>query len=155
MVSINFNLIDQLQILSQLSAPESGGIDLFLGTTRNDSKGREVIFLEYEAYEPMAIAVMEKLEQQARARWPIVNVVMVHRLGRVPVGEASVAIGVSARHRSEAFEACRFLIDALKSEVPIWKREHFADGSVEWSGVQPDRPGEAVRDANINMTRLQ
>ena len=101
-----------------------------------------MVLLEYEAYKPMAIRVMEQLEREARTRWPLVNVVMIHRIGRVPVTEASVAIGVAAAHRAEAFEACRFLIDRLKSEVPIWKREHFEDGTSEWSGAQPITAGE-------------
>jgi len=142
MVSITLNPIDAASIVANLSAPEAGGIDLFLGTTRNHSNGRGVALLEYEAYEPMAIRVMEQLEREARTRWPLVNVVMVHRIGQVPLTEASVAIGVSAAHRAEAFEACRFLIDRLKSEVPIWKREHFEDGTSEWSGTQVMAAGE-------------
>ena len=141
MVSITLNPIQPLSVLSELSSPQSGGIDMFLGTTRNHSKGREVVLLEYEAYEPMAIKVMEEIEQKARAKWPLEKVIMIHRIGRVPVEEASVAIGVSAAHRAEAFEACRYLIDTLKSEAPIWKREHFADGSSEWSGPQMDARG--------------
>ena len=142
MVSITPHPIDSASIVAKLSAPEAGGIDLFLGTTRNHSGGRGVVLLEYEAYKPMAIRVMEQLEREARTRWPLVNVVMIHRIGRVPVTEASVAIGVAAAHRAEAFEACRFLIDRLKSEVPIWKREHFEDGTSEWSGAQPITAGE-------------
>ena len=137
MVSITLDPIDSASIITELSAPEAGGIDLFLGTTRNHSNGKGVVLLEYEAYEPMAIGIMEQLEREARTRWPLVNVVMIHRIGRVPVTEASVAIGVSSAHRAEAFEACRFLIDRLKSEVPIWKREHFEDGTSEWSGPKP------------------
>lgn len=134
MVALTNRPIDVADLISQLTAPESGGIDVFIGTTRNHSNGRDVLRLEYEAFETMAVDQMKDLERRARERWPLHRVVIVHRLGIVPVGEASVVIGVSAGHRKEAFEACRFLIDALKQEVPIWKREHFADGTVEWSG---------------------
>lgn len=136
MVALTLSRIEVEQILSEITDPEAGGIDLFIGTTRNHSGGRKVKFLEYEAYEQMAIQIMERLEKEARSRWILQKVVMVHRLGRVPVEEASVVIGVSSAHRKEAFEACRFLIDSLKREVPIWKREHFEDGTVEWSGQQ-------------------
>lgn len=133
MVALTNRPIDVAELISQLTAPESGGIDLFIGTTRNHANGRDVLRLEYEAFEPMAVEQMEHLERRARGRWPLHRVVIVHRLGIVPAGEASVVIGVSAGHRKEAFEACRFLIDTLKQEVPIWKREHFADGTIQWS----------------------
>lgn len=134
MVALTSRSIDVPELISRLTTPESGGIDVFVGTTRNHSDGRTVTRLEYEAFEPMAVEQMSVLERRARERWPLHRVVIVHRLGVVPVGEASAVIGVSAGHRNEAFEACRFLIDTLKQEVPIWKREHFADGSTEWSG---------------------
>lgn len=127
------------EVLESVRTPESGGIDLFVGTTRSQSNGRAVSTLEYEAYGPMALKIMERIAQEARDRWPLQKVSVVHRLGRVDVGEPSVVIAVSSAHRKEAFEACRFLIDRLKQDVPIWKREHFADGAVEWSGERRDR----------------
>ncbi|HEX9615443.1 MAG TPA: molybdenum cofactor biosynthesis protein MoaE, partial [Bacteroidota bacterium] len=103
--------IDPAAILAEVTTPESGGIDMFIGTTRNHSSGRTVTRLEYEAYEPMALKVMEQLELEAKRAWPLHKVALVHRLGEVPVLEASVLIAVSSAHRKEAFEACRFLID--------------------------------------------
>ncbi|MEX0601953.1 MAG: molybdenum cofactor biosynthesis protein MoaE [Bacteroidota bacterium] len=134
MVRLTPDPIDIPSLLTDVITPESGGIDVFVGTTRNHSNGRGVTRLEYEAFEPMALKEMEKIEHRARERWPLHNVAVIHRLGTVPVGEASVAIAVASAHRKDAFEACRFLIDELKKTVPIWKREHFADGTVEWSG---------------------
>ena len=136
MVSLTLNRINIKAVVDDVTTPESGGIDLFVGTTRNHARGRSVTLLEYEAYRPMAVGVMEQLEREAHRRWPLNRVAIVHRLGKVPVGEASVAIAVSSAHRKEAFEACRFLIDTLKKEVPIWKREYFSDGTTEWSGAK-------------------
>lgn len=134
MISLTQYPIDLRATITTVVTPESGGIDVFIGTTRNHSDARTVTLLEYEAYEPMALQIMEKIVREAQTKWPIHEVAIVHRLGEVPVGEASVVIAVSGAHRNEAFEACRFLIDTLKREVPIWKREHFADGTNEWSG---------------------
>lgn len=112
----------------------AGAVDLFIGTTRAQTDGRIVRILEYEAYEPMAKAVMERLIDAAAAQWPLRGVAILHRIGVVPVGEASVIIAVSGVHRAEAFEACRFLIDRVKADAPIWKRERFDDGSAHWVG---------------------
>jgi len=134
MVQIIQSTIDIPKIIESVLSRKSGGIDVFIGVTRDHSGSRSVTTLTYEAYEPMAIKVMEKIEQEARTRWPLNEVAMIHRLGEVRLSEASVVIAVSAAHRNEAFEACRYLIDQLKKEVPIWKIEHFADGAVERSG---------------------
>jgi molybdopterin synthase catalytic subunit len=134
MVRLITSPIDTQEAAESVRTPESGGIDVFIGTTRNQSRGRAVLALDYEAYEPMALKVMALLEREACDRWPLQRVTIVHRLGRVEVGETSVVVAVSSAHRKEAFEACRFLIDRLKQDVPIWKREYFADGSIEWSG---------------------
>ena len=134
MVQITHSRIDTQAIIDSVVTPESGGIDVFLGTTRNHSGERRVVSLSYEAYEPMALKLMAALEKEARARWSLNEVAIVHRLGAVGLREASVVIAVSSAHRQEAFEACRFLIDRLKKDVPIWKREHFADGTAEHSG---------------------
>ena len=103
----------------------------FVGITRDHFEGKKVIRLEYEAYEAMALAQMRKIADIIQVRWPTARVAMIHRLGIVPVGEASVVISVSAPHRDEAYAASRFAIDSLKSEVPIWKKEIYEDGS-EW-----------------------
>lgn len=110
----------------------AGGIDLFLGTTRRFTEGRETEQLEYEAYGSMAIDEMKRLAQRAAERWPLAKVVVHHRIGVVSVSESSVIVGTSSPHRKDAFEATRFLIDRLKEEVPIWKQEHFANGETEW-----------------------
>jgi MoaE-MoaD fusion protein len=114
----------------------AGGIVVFLGVVRNETGGRAVKFLEYEAHAPMAEAKMREIGDQLRARWPSVKAIaMLHRIGRLQIGEASVLIAVSAAHRAEAFEACRYAIDTLKRTVPVRKKEHFEDGEV-WVGLQ-------------------
>ncbi len=133
MIEITKSAIDVQNVIASVVTPESGGIDVFLGTTRNHSNEKKVVMLEYEAYEPMALKMTEYIAEQAKQRWELHKVSIVHRVGRVPVGEASVVIAVSSSHRDEAFKACRFLIDELKRVVPIWKREHFEDGTAEWS----------------------
>ncbi|MCB0719524.1 MAG: molybdenum cofactor biosynthesis protein MoaE [Bacteroidetes bacterium] len=115
-----------------LSHDDAGGTVVFVGSTRRLTDGRRTVFLSYEAYGEMALAEMWKLAERAFSKWTLLRVAMVHRLGEVPVGEASVIIGVAAPHRDAAFAACRFLIDELKAELPIWKKENFDDGSKEW-----------------------
>ena len=119
--------------------PGAGAVVTFLGTTRNENAGRHVVRLEYEAFTRMAMKEMRRLAADARRRWPLRKVAMAHRIGTVPVGQASVAIAVSAAHRAEAFAACHWLIDRLKEIVPIWKREHFRGGEV-WIGPQQSAP---------------
>jgi molybdopterin synthase catalytic subunit len=117
-----------------LSAPSAadGAVCVFLGVVRNENGGRLVRYLEYEAYEEMALPLMERLAAETRARWAVTDVHIVHRLGRLEIGEASVAVVVTAPHRGAAFEACRHAIDTLKATVPIWKKEFWAGGS-EWA----------------------
>ena len=114
--------------------PRAGGIDVFLGTTRDETspEGRALIALDYEAYEQMALEQMRKLAGRARDKWPIVKLALLHRIGRVAVGEPSVVIAVSTPHRAQAFEACRFLIDELKRDIAIWKKEVWSDGTGTW-----------------------
>jgi MoaE-MoaD fusion protein len=116
--------------------PGAGGIAIFSGVVRNETRGRAVKFLEYEAHAPMAEAKMREIGQTIHARWPgVKRVAMFHRLGRLEIGESSVVIAVSAAHRGEAFAACQYAIDTLKVTVPVWKKEHFGDGEV-WVGLQ-------------------
>ncbi len=126
--------------VAALYDPLAGGIDVFLGTTRRESTadGVELIALDYEAYEQMAVEQMHQLLASARSNWPIVRCVLLHRLGRVPLGQPSVLIGVACPHRPEAFEACRYLIDELKKTVTIWKKEIWTQGGPTW--VHPARP---------------
>jgi molybdopterin synthase catalytic subunit len=124
-----------------VAAVEDGGagaIVLFSGVVRDQTGGRRVKFLEYEAHAPMAVGKMGEIAAEARARFPgIRKIAIVHRIGRLEIGESSVLIAVSTAHRGEAFEACRFAIDTLKETVPIWKKEFFEDGEV-WVGLQCD-----------------
>ena len=109
--------------------PSAGGIDVFLGTTRGEknTSGKDLIALDYEAYPEMAIGQMRDLAARARGQWPILKLVLLHRTGRVGVGEPSVIIAVATAHRAASFEACRWLIDTLKTEVAVWKKEVWAD----------------------------
>lgn len=117
-------------------APESGGIDVFIGTVRNLTKGKKVLRLEFEAYEPMAIAEMQKIANQAFEKWPVQKILIHHQIGTLEIGEIPVIIAVSAAHRAAAFDACRYIIDTLKQTVPIWKKEVFDDGEV-WVAATP------------------
>lgn len=121
-ITIGHNRIDVAALEREVSDASAGAIVSFTGTTRRDNAGRVVLRLEYEAYEPMALSEMRKLAVEAGARWKITRIAIAHRIGVVEIGETSVAIAVSAPHRAEAFEACRFAIDRLKEIVPIWKK---------------------------------
>ena len=117
--------------------PQDGALCLFLGVVRNENGGRPVRYLEYEAYEEMALPLMREIESETRRRWPVTDVRLVHRLGRLEIGEPSVAVAVSSPHRNEAFAACRFAIDTLKAKVPIWKKEFYAEGEAWLEGSVP------------------
>jgi molybdopterin synthase catalytic subunit len=138
-ISLGRERIDLAALEREVAHPAAGAIVSFNGTTRNDNVGRKVLRLEYEAYEPMALAEMRKLAREAGHRWKIVRIAITHRIGIVEIGETSVAIAVSAPHRAEAFDACRFAIDRLKEIVPIWKKEYFEGGEV-WIGCQTSHP---------------
>jgi molybdopterin synthase catalytic subunit len=118
---------------------KDGALCLFAGIVRDHHGGRKVEHLEYEAYEEMALPLMEEIVAEARRRWPVTDVVAIHRLGRLGVGETSVAVAVTSPHRREAFEACRYVIDTLKAQVPIWKKEYYTDGSA-WLEEGTPRP---------------
>jgi molybdopterin converting factor subunit 1 len=122
--------ISASDLAKQLRAPQDGAVVIFEGIVRNHSRGRATLYLEYEAYEPMAIRKMEELVGEAKQKFAIDAIGMIHRLGRLEIGETSVAIIVTAEHRRAAFEACQYAIDRLKQIVPIWKKEYFADGAV-------------------------
>jgi len=125
------------ELVNQLQQPEDGAVVVFDGIVRNHSQGRKTLYLEYEGYEPMALKKMREIEESARNRWPINRIGIVHRLGRLEIGEASVVIVVTSAHRKAAFEACQHVIDTLKKTVPIWKKEFFADGEVWVEGEAP------------------
>ena len=130
--------IDAAAVAAAVAGPASGAIVTFVGTTRDHHDGRAVTQLEYEAFPEMALAELRKIGATATARWPIAAIAIVHRIGVVPIGDASVVIAVAAAHRAAAFAACQFAIDRLKEVVPIWKKEHFAGGTV-WIGTQSGR----------------
>jgi len=123
-------------IAARVDDPAAGGVVIFSGVVRNETGGRPVKFLEYEAHAAMAEAKLREIGVAIRGRWPgVKRVAMLHRIGRLEIGESSVLIAVSAAHRGDAFEACRYAIDTLKRIVPVWKKEHFEDGEV-WVGLQ-------------------
>ena len=124
--------VDAAAMIAAATRADCGAVSVFLGTTRDHHDGRRVLRLAYEAYEPMAIAALERLEREARARFEIAACDIAHRLGEVPLREASVVVIVAAAHRGAAFDASRWVMDELKRTVPIWKREFFDDGDAEW-----------------------
>ncbi len=138
-------------LLDEVSLPEAGAVVLFLGTTRNLTDGRETDFLDYMCYPEMAKKKLAELEKEAAEKWPILRCAIAHRLGRLEVGEVSVGVAVSAAHRDAAFEAGRWLIDALKEVVPIWKRENWVDGTSQWvhPGVPDDNTMSAIEKKNL------
>ncbi|HMB94084.1 MAG TPA: molybdenum cofactor biosynthesis protein MoaE [Rhodothermales bacterium] len=131
-VEIQYEPLDIQAAFRFLQTAAAGGIDLFVGVTRQWTENQETIRLEYECYPAMALKEMKRLANKACDEWPVERVCLLHRLGVVGVSEASVIVGVATPHRTEAFTACRFLIDTLKKQVPIWKREVFADGTTGW-----------------------
>ena len=130
MVRLQSAPIDPAAVASEAGSDGDGAISMFLGTVRNVHAGQRVLFLHYEAYAGMAEREMERIAAEALARFGVTKVAIVHRVGRVEIGEPSVVIAVASPHRAPAMEACRFVIDTLKTSVPIWKREHFEGGAV-------------------------
>jgi len=131
----------------QAATRADGALCLFVGIVRGENGGRPVLRLEYEAYEEMALASMDQIAAEARERWPVTDVRIVHRLGLIEVGEASVAVAVTSPHRGQAFDACRYVIDTLKKVVPIWKKEFYADGAVWLEGPGSTQPVAGPRRA--------
>lgn len=138
MVRLTHESIDYHALTDQVVRPDCGGVVLFLGTVRELTEGKRTTALDYEAYPAMAEKQMAAIEQETRERWPVGDIGIVHRLGRLELAEVSVAIAVSCPHRMQAFEACSYAIDRVKEIVPIWKKENWADGSTEW--VHPGMP---------------
>jgi molybdopterin synthase catalytic subunit len=128
--------IDSQTVLSKIKRAEDGAAVVFEGVVRNNTRGRQTLYLDYEAYEEMALKQMEELVSQAIERFKVRDAAIVHRLGRLEIGETSVLIVVASAHREAAYEASRWLIDTLKRQVPIWKKEHFVDGAV-WADGEP------------------
>ena len=131
--------IDSAALLARIKAAEDGAACLFDGIVRNHTRNRRTLYLEYDSYPAMALAEMERLALQALALFPVRDVHIVHRVGRLEIGDSSVVIVVASAHRAAAFDACRWIIDALKKTVPIWKKEFFADGAT-WADGEPFPP---------------
>ena len=142
-VALTREPIDADRVVATAKSGEDGAVVVFDGIVRNHSRGRRTLHLDYEAYEDMAVNQMRELAKKARERFGVRQVTLVHRLGRLEIGETSVLIVVASAHRSAAFEACRWLIDTVKQTVPIWKKETFADGAV-WASGEPFPEGLAV-----------
>jgi len=141
--------IDAERLMAAVKQGEDGAVVVFDGIVRNNSRGRQTLYLDYEAYEEMAAKQMRALAAEVRTRFGVRQVTLIHRLGRLAVGETSVFIAVASAHRAQAFEACRWLIDTLKKTVPIWKKETFADGAV-WADGEPFPAGLAVEPEASN-----
>lgn len=136
LVKLVWERIDRDALVAALKQPGDGAVVVFDGIVRDNTRGRKTLYLEYEAYKEMALAEMRKLAAEAGERFAIDRVGVVHRLGRLEIGESSIVIVVTSAHRAAAFDACRWLIDTLKRTVPVWKKEHFADGAV-WTDGEP------------------
>jgi molybdopterin synthase catalytic subunit len=150
MVSLTQKPLDPAAILAQVASNDAGAVILFLGTTREFTRGRQTASLDYECYPEMAQRKLAELEAEARRRWPIIGCAIVHRLGHLELSEASIAIAVSSPHRADAFAAGQWLIDTIKEVVPIWKRENWADGTVEWV-----HPGLDAGQATTDETQMK
>jgi len=132
MIEITEGPIDHHGLIDRVRSNQAGAVCSFLGTVREMTEGRRTDSLEYQTYREMALKKMTELETEARRRWPLLDVVLVHRIGRLELGEICVVVAVSSPHRDQAFESCRWLIDTLKQVVPIWKKENWADGNEQW-----------------------
>jgi molybdopterin synthase catalytic subunit len=145
MIELTDAPIDYAALTERVRSHQAGAVCVFLGTTREMTGEKRTSRLDYEAYPAMARKKLQELEDEARSRWPIQEVAVSHRLGRLDLGEISVVVAVSCPHRAQAFEACRWLMDTIKEVVPIWKKETWADGSEEWvhPGLDATSPQES------------
>lgn len=137
---MNFKITDQTineqEVIELARSGNCGGLSVFVGTVRNQTKGKKVVRLEFEAYEAMALNKMQEIAEQAKNRWKADKIAIYHRTGKLNIGETAVVIAVSTPHRKESFEACEYLIDTLKQVVPIWKKEVYEDGEI-WVAAHP------------------
>ena len=136
MIEITDQAIDVQKIITAASNQQAGAINTFIGTVRNNTSGKKVLRLEYEAYEPMAISEIQKLIDKASEKWKLTRIAVSHRVGTLTPGDTAVVVVVATPHRKDSFAACQFIIDSLKQTVPIWKREFFEDGD-EWVSAHP------------------
>ena len=136
LIKITDRPIDPSHVIDLVKTPDSGAINVFVGTVRNSTKNRDVKELEFEAYDTMAIKEIDKIIAQAKQKWPISAMAIYHRVGVLGIGDIPVVIAVSTPHRQQGFEACQYAIDTLKETVPIWKKEIFTDGE-QWVSAHP------------------
>lgn len=137
MIKITEKHIDVQKVIDTVSSLAAGAVNVFVGTVRNNARGKNVVWLEYEAYETMAVAEIRKIIDDAAHRWPLLGWAVSHRIGTLKPGEVSVVVAVSTPHRKDSFEACQFIIDTLKEKAPIWKKEVFENGE-EWVSARPE-----------------
>jgi molybdopterin synthase catalytic subunit len=137
MIKITEKPIDIQKVINTVSSLGAGAVNVFIGTVRNNAHGKNVLWLEYEAYEAMAVSEIRKIIDEAAQRWPLLGWAISHRVGTLKPGEVSVVVAVSSPHRQQAFEACQFIIDTLKEKAPIFKKEIFEDGE-EWVSAKPN-----------------
>lgn len=152
-VELGTAVIPATQVLDEMKSGPDGAVCVFDGIVRNNTRGRQTLFLDYEAYEEMALDQMRSLAAEALTKFGVRDVALLHRLGRLEVGETSVLIVVASAHRGAAFDACRWLIDTLKKTVPIWKKEHFIDGAV-WAAGEPF-PDEIAAVSSVSEERTR
>ena len=145
-VAVTSEPLDSDALAALLDAKGDGSVVTFAGLVRDHNQGRQVRFLEYEAYEPLAIRALQRIVDEARDLWPGARVAVHHRLGRLEIGEASIVIAAASAHRADAFAACRYTIERVKQIVPIWKREHFEGGDVWLEGATADPDDQAARE---------
>jgi molybdopterin synthase catalytic subunit len=136
MIELTSHPIDSAKIIAAASAQQAGAVNVFIGTVRNQTAGKAVTKLEYEAYEPMAVSEIQKVVDTTKAKWSLTGWAVSHRTGTLMPGEVAVVVAVSTPHRKDSFEACQFIIDTLKKTVPIWKKEFFQDGD-QWVSAHP------------------
>lgn len=137
--------LDVATVMEAVAAPSHGAVSTFVGNVRDHNAGREVLWLDYEAYAPLAVKSFQRIADEARTRWPETSLAIHHRTGRVQIGEASVVIAAASPHRADAFAAARYAIERIKQIAPIWKHEHFAGGDVWIEGATADPHDEGAR----------
>jgi molybdopterin synthase catalytic subunit len=141
--------LDIRSLAAGVSGPGCGAVATFVGLVRDNNAGRRVLWLDYEAYAPLAVKAFERIGREAAAAWPAVRLAIAHRVGRLEIGEASVAIAAASPHRADAFAACRYAIERIKQIAPIWKHEHFEGGEVWIEGATADPDDEAARQTAV------
>ncbi len=139
MITLTDKTIEVQKVIDAASSLDAGAVNVFIGTVRNNAQGKNVVRLEYEAYETMAVAEIKKIIDEASQRWPLLGCAVTHRIGTLKPGEVSVVVAASCPHRKESFEACQYIIDTLKEKATIWKKEIFEDGE-EWISAMPEIP---------------